>query len=98
MSPALVLRGRFGTTDAKGAFLQIVCCFPDGTEAASDVPAIIATGNTNPTPYEVRYPLKKGQKPYLIRVNLALRNSDREQSVYLKELELSQVLAADPKK
>jgi serine/threonine protein kinase len=94
----LVLRGRFGTTAAKGAYLQIVCYFPDGTAIYSDVPEVVAEGDTNPTPYELRHPLKKGQKPYLIRANLALRKSDKDQSVLLKELELSQAPAADPKK
>jgi serine/threonine protein kinase len=93
----LVLRGRFATTGVTRACFQIVCYFPDGTETASDVPEVVAEGDTNPTPYEVRHLLKKGAKPYLIRVNLALRKSDKDQSVFLKELELSQV-SADPKK
>jgi hypothetical protein len=90
---ALVLRGRFGTHAAKGAYPQIVCYFPDGTEARSNAPEVIAEGDTNPTPYEARYTLKKGEKPYLICVNVVLRKNDKAQSVYLKELELSQAPA-----
>jgi serine/threonine protein kinase/formylglycine-generating enzyme required for sulfatase activity len=94
---APVLRGRFGTTGVTGAYLQIVCYFPDGTTTVSDVPEVIAEGNTNSTTYEIRHPLKTGEKPYLIRGNLALKKSNKDQSVFLKELELSQA-PTGPKK
>jgi hypothetical protein len=87
---ALVLRGRLGTSGVKGAHLQLVCYFPDGTESASAVPKELAEGDTNPTLYEVRHALKPGERPYLIRLNLVMKKSDKEQSVFLKELELSQ--------
>jgi len=95
----LVLRGRFGTRAVKGAYLQIVCCFPDGTETLSDVPVLIAAGDTNPSQYEVSHRLPKGARPYLVRLNLCLKKStSKDQSVFFKELELSQLPATGDEK